>query len=496
MDLYALQHALENHTANDFNEWLDANEKELSNFFYKLSGKDLHELNFDNFYYGIIAKSNAYQEYQSNRNPAESFSLFLDMISVSAEKLALIGIDSLLHTLIVDLPETASRFRLAAINEFSSVEDISTDYFTKLPVVLGLLTQAQVIDDDGNTRALVDILTFYYKKAVSKFEEKGLNGYDSKLKGIFTDQDLADKYPLLTHPVIEDVVRGKEPFSIDFIEVIRDRLESSDAIRKLFTQINGEYFGHPDIDHNRGRWWSYNKSNILFDILVRGRADFTTAYGIISPQEKVLLYCFFNMKKHFFTSYAVFERIIPSLKDFFSNDDYRPVMIDLGCGPMTSGLAMADLINTTMGRAISFSYVGIDISTAMLDRAKTFEDSELFANCTFNYFESWNNIDFGLLRSIAGTNNPIIFNASYLFASDSLLPSDLADYITNVTKLYENVYLIFQNPSSEARNKKYLEFKEFIKFEKILDGEEDIRYVAASSESNEVVYYEILKFLR
>ncbi|MNL16097.1 hypothetical protein D3C87_1371200 [compost metagenome] len=202
------------------------------------------------------------------------------------------------------------------------------------------------------------------------------------------------------------------------------------------------------------------------------------------------------MKKHFFTSYAVFERILPSLKSFFNTEEYTPIMIDLGCGPMTSGIAIADLMMSTESDALSFTYVGVDIAPAMIERAKMFENSPLFSKTSFYYYEDWEHIDFSVLYATAGKNNPVIFNASYLFSSESLNTNQLAEFVLNVVKLWDSVYLIFQNPDSDTRNIKYVDFKSRLQHHELLNGTETIRYKATSSESSEKVYYEILKFIR
>lgn len=495
MNIEALIQAIETLPPKEFDQWIEVHEKELSNFFYKQSGSELHALEFDKMFFGPIARSHSYSNYVKDRTSSNSFGILMELISISAEKLAIIGIDSLLETLISDLEETAGRLRLQALLEFSLVEDIATDYFTKLPVVLGLLEKSQLLDEDSNARLSVDIILLYINKAYKKFEEKGMTHHLQKFFELCSDSELVAKHPLLAHPVVCSLLAGEDAFSVQPIEVIRDRLESSTYFRDIVSSINDEYYGHPQIDHFARKWWKYDIKTILRDVLKSGRTDFRYAYNEISPCEKVLLYCFFNMKKHFFTSYAVFERILPSLKTVFDNEDYRPIMIDLGCGPMTSGIAIADLMMSSTAKALSFTYVGVDIAPAMIARAKKFEDSPLFSNTSFYYWEDWNEIDFSVLYSVAGKNNPVVFNASYLFASDSLDSEELAGLVSDVVKLWDHVYLIFQNPDNDIRNVKYIDFKSRLQHDQLLSGTETIRYKAISSESSEKVYYEILKFI-
>ncbi|WP_406826412.1 hypothetical protein [Pedobacter sp. KACC 23697] len=496
MDINVLLTALETKSAAEFDVWLIKHEKELSNFLYRLSGPDLHGMDFDRIFFSSIAKSAAYNSFKASGSTAEPFIFFVEMVSVAAERLALIQIDSMLLTLLAHVPENAARYRLEALSEFSQVEDVSKDYFTKLPVVLALLAKAQLIGEEANYRSLIDILVFFIEKARKAFNKLGKSGYITCLNERCSDPELIAAYPILEHPVIRAMITGEELFSVETVTVLRDRLEPSESIKIIFHQLNSEYYAHREINHPAGNWWGYDNRTILGEVLRRGRTDFRKSYGEITTDDKVLLYCFFNMKKHFYTSYAVFELILPSLKTFFNNTDYKPIMIDLGCGPMTSGLALADLIKTTTGNALSFTYIGVDIAPAMLRRAKTFEVSDIFSESTFYYHENWNDIDFGVLYAVAGKNNPVLINASYLFASDSLLPADLAIFVADITKFWDHVYFVFQNPDNDIRNTKYLEFKSLVQHHRLTENTETIRYKTVSSESNEKVYYEILEIMR
>ncbi|HKG07393.1 MAG TPA: hypothetical protein VKB19_13075, partial [Pedobacter sp.] len=165
MNIHTLIEAIENKSVDEFTEWLDSVEKNLSNFLYRLSGKDLYELNYDSIFFNSITKSEAYKYYEVHGSPSGAFTRFMEMIAVTAERLALIGIDSMLNNLLASLPETGARYRLEALIEFSQVENISIDYFEKLPKVLSLLAKSQLLDEDHNIRSSVDIITFFLEKA-------------------------------------------------------------------------------------------------------------------------------------------------------------------------------------------------------------------------------------------------------------------------------------------------------------------------------------------
>src|SRR5947209_13328040 len=109
---------------------------------------------------------------------------------------------------------------------------------------------------------------------------------------------------------------------------------------------------------------------IRSEVINMGRADFRVGhkhgeYGDLTADEKVLLYCFVNMKLHFFETISTFRFYKTSLKSLF--DSKLPTrMVDLGCGPGTAGLALAECLKQPTLR-----YIGLDIAKAMLRKATT-----------------------------------------------------------------------------------------------------------------------------
>jgi hypothetical protein len=493
--LLDIDFALKTYTnRQDFDSWIIANEKELSNFFYKQSGNDLFALKFDNFFFENISASAVYQDYHKTLRQTEPFLIFLNLIANAAEKLAEIGISSFAETVVIDLPDSPSKYRLMALNDFALVDDIRTSYFSKFPSVLDKLDKSRLLFEEGNIRQIVDVLGYYYKKAKNALESRGLTDKVLEIKALFKSEPLIKQYPFLTHQILTDLINDVNPFDLYPSEILRERLEPSPSIRNLFSKLNSDYFNHPNINSEKDDLWGLSRKEILDDVLIRGRGDFTKSYGKISAEDKVMLYCYFNLKKHFFTSYAVFQTVVSSLENLFATNEYKPVFIDLGCGPMTSGLALADLIHSKTGKGINFSYIGVDISNPMMKKAESFKSLNIFSSdSTFTFVNNWNEIAPSMLNQLAGKNNPIMFNASYLFASSSVDALDLGKYVTEISNNFANVFFVFQNPNRIDRNIKYEEFKKSIKFESLINKNENIRYKPASVESNEDVSYEILK---
>ena len=91
-----------------------------------------------------------------------------------------------------------------------------------------------------------------------------------------------------------------------------------------------------------------------------GQASFDEPWGVLSPADRVLLYAFFNQKGHL-------EELTEAFRMIFANTTPEdPIVVDLGCGPATGGLALAGALDTAV-----FDYIGVDSSKAMREFAST-----------------------------------------------------------------------------------------------------------------------------
>jgi len=147
--------------------------------------------------------------------------------------------------------------------------------------------------------------------------------------------------------------------------------------------------------------------------------------------------------------------------------------------------------------------IGIDIANSMLKKAEKFSQINLFdERSDFRFFNNWNHISDDLFDSLVSFATPLFFNASYLFASESLDEDDLASFIIKVVKRHKSnkVFFIFQNPDRPDRNIKYNKFKRVIvdeiPFKTHERKVEKIGYKTnphnTGEPSLEVFYYEIL----
>lgn len=196
-------------------------------------------------------------------------------------------------------------------------------------------------------------------------------------------------------------------------------------------------------------WLGIPYSEIQPVVLEMGRADFRVGYshpihGAISAEDKVALYCFMNMRSHFYASLATFRAY--DLSAALSATE-PTLFVDVGCGPGTSGLAFAETLNG----AHRFDYVPLDIAQPMLDRA-----ASLVAAA-----KAYNVGNGSIGRYVIGETDQhrrIILNASYLFSSDSLDIPWIVDIVNQAKSDGDAVLFIYTNSTDQRAGEKWREF--------------------------------------
>jgi len=236
--------------------------------------------------------------------------------------------------------------------------------------------------------------------------------------------------------------------------------------------------------------YGYTNDYIRNNVIEYGRTNFDQATLEHSSADKVNLYCFYNMRKHYFSSVAIF-------KSFHNN---RITFIDFGCGPLTSGLAFQQSFVSIPN--FHFDYVGIDISIAMLNKAKEFSESGLFSRDTkFQFVKSLNDISENYWESIFTLSNTVILTFSYLFGN--LSKDDTEKLAVKINALLDKYplnkfVLVFQNSSMEKRNRSYVIFKKLVpRLQSVTEypKTETVVYrnaVLSNFDKSETVYYELL----
>ncbi|WP_312195263.1 DEAD/DEAH box helicase [Epilithonimonas vandammei] len=246
--------------------------------------------------------------------------------------------------------------------------------------------------------------------------------------------------------------------------------------------------------------YGYTNDYIRNNVIEYGRTNFDQATLEHSSADKVNLYCFYNMRKHYFSSVAIFKSFHDYFKTAFTNSNNRITFIDFGCGPLTSGLAFQQSFAYVPN--FHFDYVGIDISTAMLNKAKEFSVSGLFSRDTKSQFvKSLNEISESYWESVFTLSNTVILNFSYLFGNLSKEDTErIAEKINALLDKYplNKFVLVFQNSAMEKRNRSYVIFKKLVpRLQSVTEYAKTERVVYRNAvmsnfDKSEEVYYELL----
>jgi hypothetical protein len=233
-------------------------------------------------------------------------------------------------------------------------------------------------------------------------------------------------------------------------------------------------------------------------ILKHGQADFRTGHNELTPSDKVLLYCYYYMQMHTVSGYHVFDivqRWVRRANRCLVSDG---LFIDIGCGPLTSGLSLAWCYANVPGverrtdRPL-VSYVGIDNAPEMLRKASEIAKSNLFdQNSHFHFAPSFNDtadidpIISHIQNRLSQESHFLVFNFSYAIASSSVSLKELFDFIRKVMFSFPSVpaILLVQNPQDHPSIDKWRELRQALtSFRVAMNNRETIWFSDSVSKS-------------
>ena len=185
-----------------------------------------------------------------------------------------------------------------------------------------------------------------------------------------------------------------------------------------------------------------------FEAIGGGQADFDAPRGNLSPDDLVLLYAYLNQKGHLQELIAAFGQLLAGSKP------PNPIVVDIGCGPFTGGLALA----ATLGDDPCFDYVGVDRADSMRRLGELLASSALVPGRVTTHWAP-------NLGSVPWPHPPgwrdVIVIVSYLFASPTL---DAEGMFTDLNRLLRRlghgaVTLLYTNSTRQQPNRQYPAFR-------------------------------------
>jgi hypothetical protein len=388
----------------------------------------------------------------------------------------------LVTTCMNGLTDSILKNRLLAWHQYKSYNK-TYSHIGRFEAYLQKLSEA-VLDDTEEyiDDILLDLHT--YKTQYAEFVD---------FQNLFIKGELLDKYFILRE--YQDRKHTFE-YKIELHEKVDKIFTPSVFTDKLFNEKFLNYIKfHPET-----KWHTillgYNTDTIRSEIIKYGQANFDSSYNNLKSNDIVKLYCYFNMRKHYYTSLYLYERCL-WLKDLVSTGGCIK-FIDIGCGPATSGIAFTDFLFGNNSDSVPFDYIGVDFYQSMLDSAEDLMSNGVYS-CFSNqqYIKSLKLID----KSDLSDAKAIIINVCYLFASPNLDVNDLANDVNELLDDYNEKprFLLFQNTTDAIKNVKYNIFKTKLLSHIILLS--DVRTVNYNNQKNstytpktETVYFEVLKF--
>lgn len=266
---------------------------------------------------------------------------------------------------------------------------------------------------------------------------------------------------------VPEIVDGTKP------DMSQDVFGMSPAYSSAFTQ----HVIAPIKSDSRTRWHDVILGNTMdanMSLINYGRIDFSNQLSLfstafdsgvnISPEDQVLLYCFYIMRMHYCSAKGLYHSYGDWFLSMAKEVDGRIRMIDIGCGPGTCGIAFAEEI---LSQHPYVHYTGIDVSVAMKSMAEKMLIDTTGGKMRISFKTSFNELDDSYWNSISEVPNLIIINMSYFFSNvDSNFTEKFANRIIEVMKKNPLNKYVFTIQHSEYDN----QIRSFCVFRKLLSA--------------------------
>src|SRR5262245_3407992 len=196
-----------------------------------------------------------------------------------------------------------------------------------------------------------------------------------------------------------------------------------------------------------------------FDAEVRKRLE--RGLAACSTTTKCLWYCYTYLLMHLDAYSAMIRHHHRLFDELLVDSGPEVLMIDFGCGPLTSPLAMAEC-NLQCPCGVILSCLGIDHMEPMLRKAAEFASHVFSPYWNPTLVRSWERV------KLPGTPEPkkLLFNFSYFFgqALTREQTRSCAAFVRTVLLRYkvDAAYLVYLNKDGRGYQDSYVAFKRFL----------------------------------
>lgn len=182
-----------------------------------------------------------------------------------------------------------------------------------------------------------------------------------------------------------------------------------------------------------------------------GQANFDEPWDYLTPDDRVLLYAYFFQLGHL-------EELIKAFGMIFakSRPSDAPIVVDLGCGPFTGGLAFSG----ALGIGEQFDYIGVDRSDAMRKLGEQLATAATNFDTGLQISRHWASDISSIFWNQRPAWRPIFVIISYLFASPTLNVVELVTKLEHLLiKLGRGpVTVLYTNSARQEANERFPEF--------------------------------------
>ena len=184
-----------------------------------------------------------------------------------------------------------------------------------------------------------------------------------------------------------------------------------------------------------------------------GQAEFDEPWDGLSPDDRVLLYAYLNQLGHLEELTAAFRMLFME-----TPPEGKPIVVDLGCGPFTGGLALAGVLTASC----DFDYIGMDRSHAMRRFGERLAAAATSLDVLPRIVRHWTTDLPSVSWETAPGWDPVIVIVSYLLASPTLDATKLMDELEGLlTKLGRGpVTVLYTNSPRPDANRGFPAFRD------------------------------------